>query len=88
MEIKWNEEGLQGLAQHVGEQVAAKTQEVYDRVLLAGTGKSVQEVEDLLAHELESEFGAAPTSPDLTNIASELAAGRRVEARPGPAIGL
>jgi len=81
LKVKWNEQGLQQLAQEAGRQVAAKTQDVYDRVLSIGAGKSPQEVKDLLAREWKSEFGTVPTDPDLTNVATELAAGRRVEVR-------
>ena len=88
LKIEWNQQGLQQLDQDAGRQVAAKAQDVYDRVLGMGAGKSPQEVKDLLAREWESEFGTVPTDPDLTNVASELAAGHRVEVRVGPATGI
>jgi hypothetical protein len=84
VKFEWNQKGLQQLAEQAGRQVAAKAQDVYDRVLNMGTGKSTKEVKDLLAREWESEFGTVPTDPDLTNVVSELAAGRRVQVRVDP----
>lgn len=84
MKFKWDEQGLQQLTQEAGRQVAARAQDVYDRVLSMGEGKSLQEVKSLLAREWKSVFGTVPTDPDLTNVAAELAAGRRVEVRALP----
>lgn len=88
MKIEWNQQGLQQLAEEIGRQTAARAQGVYDRVLSMGAGKSTVGVKGLLAQEWESEFGTVPTDPDLTNIASELAAEHRVEVRVGPTIGI
>jgi hypothetical protein len=87
LKIEWNQQGLQQLAEEAGRRTAARAQGVYDRVLSMGAGKGTVEVKGLLAREWESEFGTVPTDPDLTNVASELAAGHRVEVRVGPATG-
>jgi hypothetical protein len=87
LKIEWNQQGLQQLAEEAGRQAAVKAQDVYDRVLSMAAGKSPEEVKDFLGREWESEFGTVPTDPELTNVASELAAGRRVEVRVGPATG-
>jgi hypothetical protein len=88
LKIEWNQQGLQQFAEEAGRQTVARAQGVYDRVLSMGAGKGTAEVKGLLAHEWESEFGTVPTDPDLTNVASELAAGHRVEVRVGPTAGL
>jgi hypothetical protein len=44
VKFEWNQKGLQQLAEQAGRQVAAKAQDVYDRVLNMGTGKSTKEV--------------------------------------------
>jgi hypothetical protein len=69
--------GQQRLNELVQQQVD-KVQSVYDRVLDAGRGQSLEEVKALLAQEWRSEFGAELTESKLSEQAAPLAEGRRI----------
>jgi hypothetical protein len=60
-------------------QIAAdRLQDLYDRVLRDGEGKSVDEVKVLLASEWRSMYGKDLSESDLSERAAVLAAGRRI----------
>lgn len=58
---------------------AGELQGVYDRVLQAGTGKTTDEVKDMLRAEVRATFGTEITDPELSACAAVLASGRRIE---------
>jgi hypothetical protein len=88
MRVRVNDSGIRALKEHVRQQLpimaqqsSSKLQSVYDRVLAAGQGKNVDEVRDLLAVEWRSTFGQELSEPNLTEAATVLAEGRRIEVR-------
>jgi hypothetical protein len=58
-----------------------KIQDVYDRVLRDGSGRSIEDVKILLAHEWRSSFGSDLAEPELSQVAAELAAGNRIKVK-------
>jgi hypothetical protein len=60
------------------QQQAGKVQGVYDRVLDAGRGQSLEEVKALLTQEWRTEFGSELTESELSERAAPLAEGRRI----------
>lgn len=60
---------------------AGELQGVYDRVHQVGSGKTVEEVKDLLRAEVLATFGTEITDPELSACAEVLASGRRIEVR-------
>ena len=73
-----------GLAQALGAAAQAqadKSQAVYDRVLQAGEGKSLDQVKALLRDDFRATFGTEITDPGLSACAEMLASGRRIEVR-------
>jgi hypothetical protein len=60
---------------------ADQLQAVYDRVLQAGQGKSLEEVKELLGHNIRATFGTEITDPELSACSEVLASGRRIEVR-------
>lgn len=58
-----------------------KLQEIYDRVLRTGQGKSVDEVKAILRNEIRATFGTDMTDPQLSACAEVLAAGQRLGVR-------
>jgi hypothetical protein len=88
MRVRVNDSGIRALKEHVrqqfpiiAQQSSSNLQGVYDRVLAAGQGKNVDEVRDLLAVEWRSTFGQELSEPNLTEAATVLAEGRRIEVR-------
>jgi hypothetical protein len=60
---------------------ASELQGVYDRVHQAGSGKTDEEVKDLLRTEVRATFGTEITDPELSACAAVLSSGRRIEVR-------
>lgn len=58
---------------------ADKIQAVYDRVLIEGRGKSVEQVKILLATEWRSALGTDLEDLTLSQAATEVAAGKRIK---------
>jgi hypothetical protein len=57
---------------------ANRVQGVYDVVLHAGRGRSLDDVKELLAREWRTAFGTELTEPKLSELAAPLAEGRRI----------
>jgi hypothetical protein len=74
--IEFNDDGMRRLGERV-----TRMQDVFDRVLAEGKGKPVEEVKGMLARELRAAFGQDAPDDMLSNVATMLAEGRRVEAR-------
>jgi hypothetical protein len=88
MRVRVNDTAVRALKEHVRQQLptmaqqsSSKLQSVYDRVLATGQGRDVDEVRDLLAVEWRSTFGQELAEPNLTEAATMLADGRRIEVR-------
>ena len=60
---------------------AEELQGVYERVHQVGSGKTVEEVKDLLRAEVYATFGTEITDPELSACAEVLASGRRIDVR-------
>lgn len=88
MRLQINNDAIRALKEHAERQMSTNVQQqhvklqgVYDRVLAAGQGKTVDEVKALLAQEWRSAFGQEMTGPNLSKAANVLAEGRRIEVR-------
>ncbi len=80
--LNFDDDGIRRMANEVVQAQAGTLQAVYDRVLQAGQGKSVDEVKVLLQREVRLTLGGDITDPELTSCAEVLAQGRRIEVRP------
>jgi hypothetical protein len=63
-------------------QWAGRVEAVYDRVIRAGRGESLDEVKLLLAREWRAEFGTDVPESGLSRCAELLAEGRHIQVRP------
>lgn len=79
--IEFNEAGISQALDAAVQVQANELQAVYDRVLQAGRGKSLDEVKALLCDDIRATFGTEITDPDLSACAEVLACGRRIEVR-------
>jgi hypothetical protein len=80
--FEWDKDALAKVINNAVQVRADELQAVYDRVLQAGRGKSLEEVKQVLQAEVRSTFGTEITDPELSDCAEVLAAGRRIVVRP------
>ena len=79
--IEFNEAALAQVVNDAAQYRMAQLQVVYDRVLEAGRGKSLEEVKELLRSDIRTTFGTEMVDPELTACSQELVSGRRIEVR-------
>jgi len=79
--FEFNRDALAGAINDVMQVRADQLQGVYDRVHQAASGKTPEEVKDLLRTEVRATFGTEITDPELSASAEVLASGRRIEVR-------
>jgi hypothetical protein len=77
--IEWDEGGFRKLTDQIAQDTANELQGVFDRVLEAGRGNSVEQVKVLLAQELGEDTEI--TDEELTEYAQLLADGTRIEVK-------
>jgi hypothetical protein len=78
LRIEFDDDAIRRVA---GETARQNVQKVYDDVLDAGRGKTVDQVKALLICQWQATFGVPLADPELSRVAAALADGRRVKAR-------
>lgn len=79
--FEFNRDALAGAINGVMQVRADELQGVYERVHQVGSGKTPEEVKELLRAEVRATFGTEITDPELSACAEVLASGRRIEVR-------
>lgn len=82
MKFSFDEDGIRRMINHAAQTHASRVEAAYDKVRLAGQGKSVDEVKVLLQREVRLTLGGDITDPELTSRAEMLARGQRIEVKP------
>ncbi len=67
------------MPREMAQQRANQIQDIYDRVLVQGNGRSIDEVRSILAREWLLAFGENMPEPNLSENAAGIAAGNRIE---------
>jgi hypothetical protein len=82
VKFSFDDDGIRRMINHAARAKADQVEAVYDKVRLAGQGKSVDEVKMLLQREWRLTLVGDITDPELTSCAEVLARGQRIGVKP------